>query len=301
MYLPGISELKTALNQLLTHFPDSQPIPADFEFAKAEQKLAYVNGVIDNLVNDYDKRNIRVKQHPDIIAEVKDAVRSVLIAYYWEDLLLSDDKRPIGDYTIQQVFDQIYHRAFTECIVSKENVQTLTADQSFTKKSFENVLGKVNVPTIDSMLQYTSTISTHNFDTLFESPTPKKSDESSASLIEIVEPKKTSSDLLLNQDKTFRSDEEAIMCKITYNTEKIKFLSAQYALLELYLKFAFCEGLTDTQRIQFIQKTGYTLPKLKCNMSETPGELLKLFNKFNELLLNVEKSKEALEKNGMSI
>jgi hypothetical protein len=295
MHLPGFAEIKSRLKHFYKNAKPHEPMPADFDMEAAMTKLAYVGGEIDKLVDEYDKKQLKVKQHPDVVQEIKKTVKDVLMVHYWQDLL-GDNEKPIDDYTIRQTFDQIYNRAFIECIVSREDTLRLTDTQINTKQSFDDLLvspGKQQ--TFQETLQFANDVSA-NFESMFET---KELPESS--LIE-ASPSIKNEELFLKRDKTFRSEDEAIMCKITYNKEKIKFLSAQYAVLEHYLKHAFCDDMTGKQRSAFRLESRYNLQNLNCDTNtETPGDLLKLFDKFNELLLNVEKSKEALEANGMSV
>ncbi len=297
MFLQGLSaKLKQWHDALLQNEQVSEPIPADFDMPGALTRLAYVDGVIDNLIDEYDRKQTKVKQHPDVIQEIKKTIKDVLIANNWREFA-GNNERPINDFTIRQTFDAIYRRAFIECIVSKDDILSLTNGQSISNQSFEQVLvAQEKQQTFDETLHYANDV-TSNFENVFE----KRQLTQAVTPIEAL-PTTNNQELLLKANKKFRSEDEAIMCKITYNKEKIKFLSAQYSLLELYLKHAFCDGMTGEDRIAFRTQSGYNLQNIKCDTTtKTPGELSVLFDKFNELLLNVEKSKEALEANGMSV
>ncbi len=295
--ISSVSELVDRLRHVSLQFrTDGRPMPYDYNTGAAREKLSYVNDKVDALIDSYDKEHRQSVKHPDVISQVKIAIVDILITLYWKQLSEDDDERPIPDQTIKLVFDKVYLGTFINCILPDKDINDALQkyQNAKTRKTFAQVLETKETPPVLPIVQETS----YSFEQLFALNEPKEVKP----IIEDVNESEKTGDFLFEKDKKFRSPEEAVFCKIEYNNEKIKFLEAQYELLELYMKRIYCEELTHAQRLEFRQKTKHSLKTITCEFSnETPGALTTLFDKFTELMFIAEKSKEALGANGMSI
>jgi len=295
MNIPGLAQLRAQLKYTIQKIRPVRPLPLDFDLQKGRKKLAFVNAEIDKLVDKYDKSYIQTRKHPDVIAELKLHIIDALIVKFYDTL---NNKPPFPTKAIEEIFDEVYKETFVNCILPEN---ALIAPQSNELYDPDNAFERLLASSVEPLPLHTVMVQAETNKSFQDAIQLKNS----ISLNPEVPVKKDSYDLtkiIIHNDRRFRSHEESLLCKIAYNKEKIKFLDAQYDLLETYLSKLYCEHLTPEQRLKFVFENKYRLPNIKCSpLDKTPGNVEKLFTNFSELLLNVENSKEALEANGMSI
>jgi len=292
MSIPGLSQLKSQFTRFFEKIRPIRPLPDGFDYEGARKKLEFVYDEIDKLVDKYDESYIQTKKHPDVIKEMKIQIVAALITKYHDSL---DQKPPFSTYAIEELFDAMYKEVFVNCILPEGTIPPgpeLTESHGAFERLIGAHVGPHDIGTLE-LVNPSSQTAKEMFE-LLETP----------QLRPIINPPESQADAssLMKNDRKFRDRDEAVNCMIVYNREKIKFLNAQYDLLENYLKQLYCEHMTAEERLKFSADRKYRLSHIKCNPdTKTPGSFEKLFSNFSELLLNVENSKKGLEANAMSI